>query len=222
MADKKSLVRVHTSFLFRHEAALLQFLVVRLPSRFTPDGMTALGLFGAVLVFAGYVLTNQSVAWLWLANLGLVLNWFGDSLDGTLARHRKVERPRYGFFVDHNVDVMSMILIALGMGLTSWVRMDVALLLLAAYLSLAVITFVRSVVHRRMQVDAYGFGPTEMRLGIIVVNLLFATIEVPQQTLLGLTGTIWDLIGVIVAAFLFGLFLVSFVLEAKALRHMRD
>ncbi len=222
MSDKETVKRVHASFLSRHEAAVLRFLVVRLPSRVTPDGMTAVGLAGAFLVFLGYILTNLSMAWLWLASIGLVINWFGDSLDGTLARHRQIERPRYGFFVDHNVDVVSTILIALGVGFTVWLRMDVALLLLAGYLALAVMTFVRSVVHRRMHVDAFGFGPTEMRLLILCANLFFANIEVSKHEFLGVSGTIWDLIGVLVAIFLFGLFVVSFFIEAAAMRDIND
>lgn len=222
MTDDKAVKRVHASFLSRHEAAVLRFLVVRLPSRVTPDAMTALGLLGAVLVCVGYILTNLSVAWLWLASFGLMLNWLGDSLDGTLARHRNIERPRYGFFVDHNVDVVSTVLIAMGIGFTIWMRMDVALLLLASYLALAIMTFVRSVVHRRMHVDAFGFGPTEMRLLILGINLLFATIDVSTHEILGVSGTIWDLIGVLVALFLFGLFAVSFFLEAAALNKSKE
>lgn len=222
MSDKETVKRVHASFLSRHEAVVLRFIVVRLPSWITPDALTAIGLLGAILVCVGYSLTNLSVAWLWLASFGLVINWFGDSLDGTLARHRQIERPRYGFFVDHNVDVVSTVLIALGAGFTAWLRMDVALLLLAGYLSLAIMTFVRSVVHRRMHVDAFGFGPTEMRFVILGVNLLFATVEVSKHDFLGVTGTIWDLIALLVALFLFGLFVVSFFVEAAAMRHIDE
>ena len=222
MSDKETVKRVHASFLSRHEAVVLRFIVVRLPSWITPDALTAIGLLGAILVCVGYSLTNLSVAWLWLASFGLVINWFGDSLDGTLARYRQIERPRYGFFVDHNVDVVSTVFIALGAGFTAWLRMDVALLLLAGYLSLAIMTFVRSVVHRRMHVDAFGFGPTEMRLVILGANLLFATVEVSKHDFLGVTGTIWDLIALLVALFLFGLFVVSFFVEAAAMRHIDE
>ena len=68
-----------------------------MPAWVMPDTLTALGLFGSLLIFAGYALTIYDSRFLWLSSLGFVINWFGDSLDGTLARYRHIERPRYGF-----------------------------------------------------------------------------------------------------------------------------
>ena len=84
----------------------------------TPDILTAIGFFGTLLISISYILTNQTPAFLWLASLGLVINWFGDSLDGTLARFRKIERPRYGFFIDHTTDALGEVLIMVGIAIS--------------------------------------------------------------------------------------------------------
>ena len=155
------------------ERPLLQWLAVRLPARMTPDDLTAIGLCGAALAFAGYALSRWHPGFLWLATAGLAVNWFGDSLDGTLARLRKAERPRYGFFIDHTTDVFAQVLIALGLGLSSYVRFEIACLALIAYLAVAVYTFVRTNVFGVLQISFNGVGPTEVRIGLILINLWF-------------------------------------------------
>src|SRR5262245_24038819 len=109
-----------------------------LPAWVTPDRLTALGVFGAAVVFAGSLLSNRDPAFLWLANLGLVIHWLGDSLDGTLARVRGSERPKLGFVMDQSVDVVGDILIMAGLGLSPFVRLDAALLALVGYHALTV------------------------------------------------------------------------------------
>ena len=152
------------------ERPLLQWLVARLPAQVTPDQLTALGLFGASIAFVGYTLSNWHPGFLWLATGGIMINWFGDSLDGTLARSRRIERPRYGFFIDHTTDLYAEIFFALGIGLTPYVRFEVACLALIAYLVMAVYTFVRANVLGTLQIAFNGVGPTEVRVGMIVLN----------------------------------------------------
>ena len=98
------LQRVNDSVLGALERPALAWMAVRLPAAVVPDHLTAFGAVGAVLTAAGYVLSRRSLSWLWLACAGLFINWLGDSLDGTLARLRHIERPRYGFFIDHTSD----------------------------------------------------------------------------------------------------------------------
>ncbi len=93
------------------EKKLLVRIADRLPRWVLPDHLTLFGMFGSALVTAGYLLSNQAVWWLWVANLGFFINWFGDSLDGTTARVRKIQRPRYGFYLDHLTDAFSTIAI---------------------------------------------------------------------------------------------------------------
>ena len=107
MGNIENHVRVNDILLSKMEKAALNWLVMRLPAWVTPDMLTFFGFLSAILIGVSYALTNLDKNFLWLANLGFLLNWFGDSLDGTLARHRKIERPIYGFYIDHVVDIIS-------------------------------------------------------------------------------------------------------------------
>ncbi len=158
------------------ERPVLHWLVVRLPAWVTPDHLTALGLFGAAVAFFGYGLSRWHPGFLWLATTGLIVNWFGDSLDGTVARSRKIERPRYGFFIDHTTDLFAEVLFAMGLGLSPFVRFEVACVALIAYLLIAVYTFVRTNVFGTLQIAFNGIGPTEVRVGMVLLNawLFFA------------------------------------------------
>jgi len=174
--------RVNEGLLAAYERAALLRIASRMPGWVTPDGMTACGVFGAVLVLCGGALALQSLNWLWLSNLGIVLHWLGDSLDGTLARLRRIERPRYGFYLDQVIDTVGNLLIAFGVGLCPGMRMDLILILLAVYQMLAIQVLVRTVIYREFQVTVGGVGPTELRIGIFVINLLnifIATWRIP-------------------------------------------
>lgn len=164
--------RVNESFLAGYERAALQAIAGRLPKWVTPDGLTGFGVFGAVLVLCGGALANQALSWLWLANLGIVIHWLGDSLDGTVARLRRIERPRYGFYLDQVIDTVGNLLIALGVGLCPGMRMELILILLAAYQMLAIQVLVRAMVDGEFHVAVGRMGPTELRLGIFAINLL--------------------------------------------------
>ncbi len=166
------------------ERPLLRWLVARLPPQITPDQLTALGLAGSATAFLGYPLSRWHPGFLWLATAGIIINWFGDSLDGTLARARRIERPRYGFFIDHTTDLYAEIFFALGIGLTPYVRFEVACLALIAYLVMAVYTFVRANVLGTLQIAFNGVGPTEVRVGMIVLNTwMFVAPPRPVATL---------------------------------------
>jgi archaetidylinositol phosphate synthase len=163
--------RLNDGLLQPLERPLLQWLAARLPARIAPDHLTAVGLGGACVAFCGYALSSRHPGYLLLATAGLVLNWFGDSLDGTVARFRKIERRRYGFFVDHTTDLFAEIFFALGLGLSPFVRFEVACLALNTYLFVAVYTFVRTNVFGTLQISFNGTGPTEVRAGMILLNL---------------------------------------------------
>ena len=104
MNKKENSARIQTSILNPLEKKALIWMAERLPLWVTSDMLTYFSLFGAVVIAAGYLLTNYDPAWLWLASFGFVLHWVGDSLDGTIARVRKQSRPLYGFYIDHNMD----------------------------------------------------------------------------------------------------------------------
>ncbi len=163
--------RVQLNIIARRERQLLNWLCARLPSWVTPDRLTILSVLGACLTLTGYVASRFEPAGLWLASVGLVVNWFGDSLDGSLARHRRLERPIYGYFLDHTVDALCNLMIMGGIGLTLHVRMDVALFALVGYYLLCMYVFINNHLSGVFQLSFLGLGPTELRLGLIAINI---------------------------------------------------
>lgn len=146
MNDVSTHQRVNDILLGPLERPALQWLARHMPSWMTPDILTLIGVMGAFVVVAGYGLSNLDRGFLWLASLGFLIHWFGDSLDGTLARFRHIERPLYGFFIDHILDAFCEVIIFLGLGLTPYVTFINACLCLIAYLMLSIVVFVRTYV----------------------------------------------------------------------------
>src|SRR3954471_24915118 len=180
--------------LARPEQRLLETIARRLPARVLPDHLTALALLAAV----GFAVCG-GFGWLWGMGALLVVQWLGDSLDGTLARVRKAERPRYGYYLDHLADALSTAFVGIGLGLTAHMHLTVALVLVIAYLALSINTYLETQalgVFRR----GYGrLGPTEARvalLGVLVAVALGAHASLP---LLGQTLTLLDVVGLGVA-----------------------
>src|SRR5690606_18218219 len=122
----------------RFERWALPRLAARLPRWVVPDHLTALGLLASTAVGVAYALSNRSEYWLWLANVALVVNWFGDSLDGTLARYRRIESPRYGYYLDHLTDAYSTLAIGIGLGFSPYMLLAVGLAIVIAYLLLSI------------------------------------------------------------------------------------
>ncbi|MGO9935088.1 MAG: CDP-alcohol phosphatidyltransferase family protein [Steroidobacteraceae bacterium] len=164
-------IRVNNSVLGALERPTLAWLVDHLPAWVMPNHLTLVGVLGAVLTAAGFILSRWSLSWLWLASLGLLVNWLGDSLDGTLARRRRIERPRYGFFVDHISDLFSQAIIFLALGLSPCAHFAVACLGLIAFLMAFVYTLIGAHVHNTMRITYFGFGPTEIRALLFLGNL---------------------------------------------------
>lgn len=152
------------------ERPALEWLAAHMPNWVTPDVLTWIGVFASGLIFISYILTNLSPNFLWLASLGFVLNWFGDSLDGTLARYRHIERPRYGFLIDHWVDAISAVLIFIGLGLTPYVDLVVACFGLIAYLLTSIMVYLITYVTGIFKITNARVGPTEIRLLAILAN----------------------------------------------------
>lgn len=120
------------------EKAVLPRIAARLKRAVKPDHLTILGLLASTGIAAAYCLTNRDPHWLWLASGLLVVQWFGDSLDGTLARVRHAERPRYGYYLDHITDAYSTTVIGLGLGFSPYMLLSVGLAIVVAYLTLSV------------------------------------------------------------------------------------
>lgn len=148
-----------------------------MPSRVTSDMLSAIGFLGSVLIAAGYILTDVSIHFLWLASFGFVVNWFGDSLDGTLARVRNCQRPLYGYYLDHMLDCFNELLMFVGAGMSVLMDLRIALLLLVAYLIMTVNVSINAHLRSEFKLTYAKLGPTEFRIIIIIVNSLFALIR---------------------------------------------
>jgi archaetidylinositol phosphate synthase len=209
--------RIIDTLLGKAEKRTLLWLAARMPRWVGPDTLTMLGLLASVIIFLGYALTYYDKAFLWLASLGFILNWFGDSLDGTLARYRKIERPRYGFFVDHVIDAVSAVLIFLGIGLSPYVRFDLALLALVAYLLLSIYVYLITYVNGIFRISYAHLGPTEMRLVAVLANtVVFFVGNVIIRTPVAMM-TFYDMIAIVVMVLALSIFTVNSYQSAMSL-----
>ena len=170
------LSRINTSWVIPVERPLVAWLAARLPTAVKPDHLTLTGFVGALLCGIAYGISWFSRDLLWVASAGLIINWFGDSLDGTLARFRKIERPRYGFFIDNTTDLLSQLCVFLGLGASPFMRFDVACLGLAGFYMISFFNLVKSIDTNVIKIGFYGIGPTEIRLGFICYNFFLLAI----------------------------------------------
>jgi archaetidylinositol phosphate synthase len=216
--------RINDTLLGKVEKRVLLWLAARMPAWVVPDTLTALGLIASVLIFVSYALTFFHKGFLWLASAAFLLNWFGDSLDGTLARFRKIERPRYGFFVDHMIDAVSEVLIFLGLGLSPFLRFDLALLALVSYMLLATYVYLVTYVNGVFRISYMRLGPTETRVLAILANtwVFFAanpTVHLFKNgpAFLSVSLTYYDLVAIFFIALVSTFFVSSAVTTAASL-----
>ncbi|HEY7455354.1 MAG TPA: CDP-alcohol phosphatidyltransferase family protein [Thermoleophilaceae bacterium] len=190
--DRTDAPRSKQFFLAVPEARVLEWIARRLPAWLKPDHLTALGVLAALGIAGAYVLSNGNEAWLWAASGLLVIHWLGDSLDGTLARVRKSERPRYGYYLDHLVDAFATAAIGIGLGLSPYMLLAVGLAIVVAYLILSINTYLETHAFGVFTLGYGRVGPTEARLMLIAVNTLLV---------LGILGNgLLDVLGIGLAA----------------------
>jgi archaetidylinositol phosphate synthase len=209
----RSATRVLTSVLAPLEKRCLIWMAHRLPMRVNSDHLTGVALVSMIAAGGAYWLARVSSAGLWLAIGFLALNWFGDSLDGTLARVRQQQRPRYGFYVDHVVDALGAVALLGGLGLSGYMSPTVALMLLSAYLILCVEVFLATYSLGTFTMSYFKVGPTELRILLSIGTLVL--LDHPTATIAGRTMRLFDLGGAIGAVGLFSTFFWS------AARHTR-
>ena len=157
-------------FTARAEKRALLWLAPRTPGWVTSDHLTLLGLLATAACGALYALAGRHPWLLLLVNAGLALNWLGDSLDGTLARYRHVERPRFGFYVDHLVDAFGALFILGGLASSGLMSPLVAAALLSAYYLLAIETYLATYAVGRFKISWGPFGGTELRIVLALLN----------------------------------------------------
>jgi archaetidylinositol phosphate synthase len=163
-ADMDAHVRVNTGVLAAVEKRVLVWMAERLPRRVTSDHLTLLALVSMAGAGGAFWLARHWPPALLLVVVALALNWLGDSLDGTLARVRKQERPRYGFYVDHVLDITGISLLLAGVALSGYMSPVVAFATLAAYLLVSAEVFLATAVGREFRMSFLNVGPTELRL----------------------------------------------------------
>ena len=214
--------RINDILLGPLERPALKWLAAKMPDWVTPDTLTGIGFFGSVVYFLGYALTGYGRGFLWLASLGFVINWFGDSLDGTLARYRKIERPRYGFFIDHVVDCISSVLLLLGIGLSPYANFTIASLGLISYLMVSVLVYLLTIAKGVFRISSGKIGPTELRVMLIIINTVAFFYSKPLFiTQIG-PITVFDILLGLIAVALFILFIYNALTEAKVIMELEQ
>jgi len=187
------------------ERRFLPWAARQLPRWVLPDDMTALGVVAAFGVCAAYQLSNNGRGWLWAASGLLVLQWVGDSLDGTLARVRGIQRPKYGFYLDHMVDAIATAAIGLGLGLSPYMLLSIGALIVVGYLILSINVYLESMAFGRFRLGYGLLGPTEIRVVLILLNAALALDLGLDFRLLKLNLTVFDVIGLGIVALMIAL-----------------
>ena len=195
------------------EKRALLWLAARMPAWVNSDHMTGLGLLAMIGAGAAYWLGGHDVRWLHAVNALLVVNWFGDSLDGTLARFRDRCRPRYGFYVDHMVDMLGALGLLAGLALSGYMSAPVAAALLLAYYLLSINVYLATYTLGVFQLSFAGLGGTELRLMLVAGNVL--VMQAPHFTLAG--HQVFDVAGALAAAAMTVTLLVAVVRNTRQL-----
>lgn len=213
--NQKDAIRIQDSILNKMEKRVLVCLAKKLPRWVTSDHLTWLGLFGAIISAGGYFLSNWDVEFLWLSSLGFVVNWFGDSLDGTLARVRNAQRPIYGFYLDHNIDGLTVLIFCVGAGISPFISFSVAILILSGYYLLSIFTYINTYLKGEFKISYSGLGPTEFRLIVILINTLFIYLPTDNSPIyiIGIPIKLFDIFALVIALVLFIIYLWSFFSE---------
>ncbi len=199
--------RINDIALARFERWALPRMAQRLPAWVTPDTLTGIAIAGAGLSAVAYYLAAESRGWLWVASFGLVVHWWGDSLDGTLARVRQIRRERYGFFIDHQCDAISAVTLFAGLGLGGLMRLELALAMAVGFLLMMNLVTMVTIARDVFKISFAGGGPTELRLMLIGVNTAAWALGPWTLSFAGAEWTPFDLFGVVGAVGLLALYL---------------
>lgn len=170
---------INTGITAKVEESIKEWVCPRIPSWINSDHLTALGVVAIFIVAAGFILGFYDRIYLLLVVFGLFLNWFGDSFDGSLARYRKKTRPNYGYYIDHMVDAIVIIIFSLGVGISGFVRIDLALLFAIMYMAFMIHVELVTFVQNTFKYSFGLVGPTEMRIfGVfITIYMYLAPVE---------------------------------------------
>ena len=201
------------------ERQVLLWLARRIPERITPDHLTIVGFIAFFFAGLCYYSSRWNPLFLHLVNVCLFLNWLGDSLDGTLARYRNQQRPRYGFYVDHIVDALGSLFLLVGLSLSGYMSREVGFALLIVYYLLCINVYLATYTLGKFTISFASFSPTELRLlmGIGNVVLFYR----PEVRFFGQTYLLYD-IGGTVALFLMLVVLVGSIIRNTKLLYQAE
>jgi archaetidylinositol phosphate synthase len=191
--DFRPAERVNRGLVSALEQRVLMRLACNLPDAVKPDHLTVVGFGSLLAVGFSYRYARYSTVGLWLVILFLALNWFGDSLDGTLARARGKQRPRYGFYVDHVLDACGSVFLFAGLALSGYMSERIAVGLLVAYFLVSIEVYLATYAVGRFHLSFAAFGPTELRLLLVAGNI--ALLRTPYATLAGRQHLLFDVGG---------------------------
>ena len=207
--------RVLTSVLAPLEKRCLIWMAQRMPRAINSDHLTVLALLSMLGAGLSYWLSSTHTIGLHLVNLCLALNWFGDSLDGTLARVRQHQRPRYGYYVDHVVDAFGALFLLGGLALSGYMSPFVALALLAAYFMVSIEVYLAAQALGQFKISAFKIGPTELRILLAIGNLVL--LVHPMSTIFGRNYRLFDVGGVVAIAGLLVTLIVTAIAHTRQL-----
>jgi archaetidylinositol phosphate synthase len=188
--------RRQESFLAAMEKSILISLARRTPSWINSDHLTSMGFLAQIAAGAAYAWSRWNRYGLLLVIAALALNWLGDSLDGTLARYRQQQRPRYGFYVDHMVDSFGALALMGGLALSGYMHRYIAAALLIAFLLLSIQSYLATYTLGEFQLSFWKFGPTELRLLLSIGNIALF-LRGPSAHLAGRAFRLFDIGGLI-------------------------
>jgi phosphatidylglycerophosphate synthase len=213
-AEFTTAARINRSLTASSEKRVLLWLAARAPRWVTSDRLTALGFAAQIAAGICYALSRSHRRALLLVIVCLALNWLGDSLDGTLARVRQQQRPRYGFYVDHIVDIFGATALMAGLGCSGLLHWPIAAAMLIAFLLLSGESYLATYTLARFQLSQGLFGPTEIRILLTIGNL--ALLRNPYAVVFGHRFLLFDLAGAIASV------IMLVMVIATAVRHTTE
>lgn len=212
----KEAERAHHSFLAAIEKRCLIWMAERAPRWLNSDHLTAMGLVALLGAGLSYWYARWNTMGLLLVIVCLIANWAGDSLDGTLARVRNKQRPRYGFYVDHIVDCLGALFLLGGLGMSTFMSPGIALGLLIAYLLISAEVYLATYTLGKFQISFWKFGPTELRILLAVGNIALFLKPHAGMTIWGNRYPMFDIGGAV------GIVGMALVLTVSIIRHTVD
>ena len=203
---------INTAITAKVEEKAKEIICPRIPEWIGPDHLTFIGIIGIVIVSIGFVLGYLNRYYLGLVPLGLIINWFGDSFDGSIARYRKKTRPNYGYYIDKMVDAVVMIIVGLGLGLSGFVKIEIAILLTAIYLAMMINVDLLVYVKGEAKNSFGWFGPTEIRIIGIIISIVMFFMPVKSYDIYGYLVTQYDIVVLVLSVLMF-LILISEIVK---------